>query len=181
MAGTSDTSPPSGDKHAGLKQRAVEELKRFWAIAIYLVVMFGAFTAYRRLVLAESGVSYLHYGFAVVEALILAKVILVGQALGLARRFETPPLIRAVLFKSVVFGLFFCAFSILEHVIEGAIHHKGWEDIARSLLSAGSNEMLARTIMITVTFIPFFSFLEADRVLGEGKLFALFFRKTVVQ
>jgi hypothetical protein len=165
-------------KHSSnLKTRALQELKKFWAIAIYLMVMFGAFTSYRRLVLSDAGISYLHYGFAVIQSLILAKVILVCEALGLARRFETPPLIRAVLFKSVVFGLFYCLFTVLEHAIEGLVHHKGWDDIAHSLVTAGRNEILARTIMVIVTFIPFFSFLETDRVLAEGKLFALFFRK----
>jgi hypothetical protein len=31
--------------------------------------------------------------------------------------------------------------------------------------------------MIVITFIPFFAFWETDRVIGEGNLFALFFRK----
>ena len=71
-------------KHgSSLKEKAAEEFREFWAIAIYLVVMFGAFTSYRRLVLSEPGVTYLHYGFAVVKALIRAKVILVGQVLRL--------------------------------------------------------------------------------------------------
>jgi hypothetical protein len=160
-----------------LKGKVVAEFKKFWAIAIYLIVMFGALTTYRRLILSDAGISYLHYGFAVVQSLILAKVILVGEAIGLARRFETPPLIRSVIFKSVIFGLFFCLFTVLEHAIEGLVRNKGWDDIAHSLVSAGRNEILARTIMVIVTFIPFFSFLETDRIVGEGKLFAVFFRK----
>src|SRR5262249_41083647 len=173
-----DTRPRHHTNHAsGLKEKAAEEFKEFWAIAIYLFLMFGAFTTYRRLVESESGVTYLHYGFAAAKALILAKVILVGQALGLGRRFEHPPLIKSVLFKCLVFGLFFLLFTVLEHVIDGLLHHKNLEDIAYSFVSAGSDEILARTIMVIVTFIPFFSFLETDRMLGKGKLFALFFRK----
>jgi hypothetical protein len=67
--------------------------------------------------------------------------------------------------------------SVLEHVVEGLVHHENLEDIAHSLVNEGSDEILARTIMVIVTFIPFFSFLETDRVLGKGKLFALFFRE----
>jgi hypothetical protein len=180
MKSNSDGVGTRSVKHASsLKEKAAEEFREFWAIAIYLVLMFSAFTSYRRLILSESGVTELHYGFAVVKGLVLAKVILVGQALRLGRRFEAPPLIRAVLLKSVVFGLFFCLFTILEHVTEGLLRHKGWADIMHSLLSAGRDEILARSIMVIVTFIPFFSFLETDRVLGKGKLFALFFRKRI--
>jgi hypothetical protein len=177
-AGNLDSRAPHGAQHASsLKEKAAEEFREFWAIAIYLLLMFGAFTTYRRLVESESGITYLHYGFAVAKALILAKVILVGQALGLGRRFEDPPLIKSVLFKCLVFGLFFLLFTVLEHVVVGLVHHKNLEDIAYSLVSEGSDEILARTIMVIVAFIPFFSFLETDRMLGKGKLFALFFRE----
>jgi hypothetical protein len=40
---------------------------------IYLAIFFGVFTWYRRFVLAEYRITYLHYGTAIIEALILAK------------------------------------------------------------------------------------------------------------
>ena len=48
----------------------------------------GSFAAYRRLILAESGVAYVHDGVALVEALVIAKVVLVGRIFGFSRRFE---------------------------------------------------------------------------------------------
>jgi hypothetical protein len=169
---------PSHASSSSLKEKAIEEFRMFWIIAIYLAVMLGAFTWYRRFVLSEAGVSYIHYGAAVIEALILAKVILIGQALGLGRRFEDSPLILSVLFKSLVFGVFIGIFGVLEHVVEGLVHRDSWDQIARTLASAGRDEILARTVMIIVTLIPFFAFWETDRVLGDHKLFAMFFRKT---
>jgi hypothetical protein len=166
---------------SALKEKAVEELKEFWAIALYLSVMFAAFTWYGRLMLAQSGISYFHYGAAIVKALVLAKVIMVGQALGLARQFERPPLIRSVLFKSVVYGVFFALFTVLEHLIEGLLRHEALGDVLRSLVSAGRDTLLARTIMVMVTFIPFFAFLETDRVMGERKMFRLFFHREAAQ
>jgi hypothetical protein len=171
-----ETGTHDAKRAFSLKEKAAEELKRYWAIFIYLAVVFGSFTIYRRLIMSESGVDYLHYGFAVVKALILAKIILIGEALRLGRRFEHPPLIIAALYKSLVFGLFFALFAVLEHTIEGLVHHEGWTQIAQSFFAAGWNEILARTIMVIVAFVPFFAFLETDRVLGEGKLFGLFFR-----
>ena len=171
------THTSSHTTSSSLKEKAKEEFKKFWAIAIYLALVFSAFAWSRRLILAESGISYLHYGGAVIEALILAKVILIGQALRLGKRVEDEPLIVLVLFKSVVYALFVALFSGIEHLVEGLIHRETWDSIVRGLVTNGRNEIIARTLAILVTFIPFFAFLETDRVLGEGKLFALFFRK----
>jgi hypothetical protein len=163
---------------SSLKERVIEELRLFWVIAIYLAVMLAAFAWYRRFVLSEAGISYLHYGAAVIEALILAKVILIGQALGLGRRLEGSRLIWSVLFKSVVFAVFIALFTLLEHLIEGLIHRESWDEIEHGLVKTGRGEILARTVVLFVTLIPFFAFWETDRVLGDHKLFRLFFHKT---
>lgn len=52
------TSMPSHTASASLKEKAIEEFRMFWVIAIYLAVMLAAFAWYRRFVLAESGISY---------------------------------------------------------------------------------------------------------------------------
>src|SRR5215469_1544214 len=98
---------------SSLKEKAKEEFRVFWAIAIYLALMFSAFFTYRRLTLSESGITYLHYGIGIIEALILAKVILVGQALRLGRRFEDEPLIVSVLVKTLYFAIFVAVFSVI--------------------------------------------------------------------
>lgn len=149
----------------------------FWAIAIYLALMLGAFTWYRRFILSELGIGYFHYGASIVEALILAKVILIGRALGLGKRFEDAPLMISVLVKSVAYGIFAGLFFSLEHVIEGLVHRDTWGEIANRLVSAGRDEILARTVMVIVIFIPFFAFWEMNRVLGESKLFDLLFHR----
>ena len=171
------TSASSHKAPSSLKEKAIEEFKLFWVIAIYLAVMLSAFLSYRRFVLSESGISYFHYGAAVIEALILGKVILIGKALGLGQRFEDSRLINSVLFKALIFGIFIAIFGALEHVIEGLVHRDTWDQIANRLFSAGRSEFLARTVMAIVILIPFFAFWEADRVIGDHKLFDLFFRK----
>lgn len=165
---------------SSLKEKAIEEFRMFWVIAIYLAVMLAAFASYRRLVLSEAGINYFHYGAAVIQALILAKVILIGQALGLGRRFEDSRLILSALFKSLVFAVFIALFGVLEHLIEGLVHRETWDQIEHSLVRAGRTEILARTVMAFVTLIPFFAFWEADRVMGDHKLFNLFFRNRAV-
>ena len=73
-------------KRAGWKSKAIHEMTEYYIIFMYLAIFFGLFTWYRRLILAEYQISYLHYGAAVIKALVLAKVIMVGRALRLGRR-----------------------------------------------------------------------------------------------
>jgi len=164
-------------QHQSLKERAIEEFKIYWIITLYLAVFLGSFTVYRRLILKEFGVAYLNYGFALIEALIIAKVILIGRAFGLGKRFEHGPLFLSVLYKSILFGAFVFLFGILEHVVEGLFHKKDWVSILHGLTELGMYEVLARMIMLVVAFVPFFAFWEVGRVLGPGKLSALFFSK----
>ena len=171
------TSMKSAQSTSGQREKAKEELRTFSAIALYLALMLEALFSYRSLTLSESGITAFHYGVAVIEALVLAKVIMIGQALRLGKGLEDKPLIVSVLVKTLLFGAFVALFSMIEHVIEGLVHHDTWAVIAHQLFAGGRDEILARTLVIIVAFIPFFAFSEVDRVLGQGKLFALFFSK----
>jgi len=81
------------------------------------------------------------------------------------------------MFKSVLFAIFTAVFALVEHLIEGLLHHETWNQIGAGMVSAGQSVILARTVMVVVTLVPFFAFWEANRVLGDQKLFDLFFRK----
>ncbi|HTS21074.1 MAG TPA: hypothetical protein VMN79_04600 [Casimicrobiaceae bacterium] len=162
---------------ANLKKRAIEELKRFWIIALYLWVFLGSFTVYRRLIVAETGTAYLHYGIALIEALIIAKVVLIGEMFGFGRRFEDQPLIVPVIYKSLLFGVLVLLFGIVEHLVEGWIHKQGLLGGLREIGDIGVYEIAARVLVLIVAFVPFFAFSEIGRVLGADKLAALFFSK----
>src|SRR6516165_4237484 len=125
---------PSHMASSSLKEKAIEEFRMFWVIAIYLTVMLSAFTWYRRFILSESGISYFHYWSSVIQALILAKVILIGEAFGLGRRYQGSTLILSVLFKALIFGAFIAVFGLLEHLIEGLAHRDSWDEIAHGLV-----------------------------------------------
>ena len=86
----SHASPARG---TGWKVTLTAELIDYWIVVLYLACFFAVFTWYRRLILAEYQIAYLHYGVSVVEALVLAKVILIGEGLRLGRGLEDKPLI----------------------------------------------------------------------------------------
>jgi hypothetical protein len=168
----------SGDesgKARSFKERALEELKVYWIITLYLWLFLGLFTVYRRLVVAETGTVYLHYGIALIEAMVIAKVVLIGRMFGFSRRFEERALIVPVLYKSALFGLLVMLFGVVEHLVTGWIHKQGLLGGLREMASVGVYELAARALMLIVAFVPFFAFAELGRVLGMKKLAAMFF------
>ncbi|MDB6151971.1 MAG: conserved rane protein of unknown function [Chthoniobacteraceae bacterium] len=158
------------------KQRFTRELVEYWTNAAYLAFFFSAFTTYRRLILAEYEIDYSQYGAGLIEALILAKVILIGNALHLGREQENKPLIFSTLYKAFVFTVFVGIFEILEHTFLGWWHGKGLMGGIVELRTNGIYVFWAKCIVTFSVFIPFFAFSELGRVLGRGKLSDLFFR-----
>ena len=139
--------------------------------------MFAAFTQYRRFLLAAHGITYTDYWVAVIEALILAKVIMIGAVFRLGRGLEQQPLIYPTLYKTVVFSFFVGVFTLIEHAIRGLWKGEGLTGGLVEFFGKGFHELLAGCLVIFVTLIPFFAVKELGRVLGEGKIRALFFRR----
>ena len=165
------------EARASLKERAVEEFKLFWIIVLYLWLFLGSFTVYRRLVVAETGTAYVHYGIAAIEALVIAKVILIGGMFGFTRRFDDNPLIVPVLYKSILFAILVLLFGVVEHLVEGWVRKQGLVGGLREIASVGDYELCARVLMLFVAFVPFFAFGEIGRVLETQKLAVMFFGK----
>ena len=84
----------------------------------------------------------------------------------------------SVLRASVIYGLLVAVFAILEHVIEGLVHHKTLAASVAEFLDQGMYEILGRTLVLFVAFLPFFAFWELGAFLGEKKLFDVLFRKS---
>jgi fumarate reductase subunit C len=81
------------ERKRGLKQRLFDQVIQFLAIAFYLWVMFGVFALHESVVSAKDHIEYHFYGFALVNALILGKVMLVAEDLHFADWFKDRPLI----------------------------------------------------------------------------------------
>jgi len=167
-------------KPAGWKQKVVHEVIEYWINFVYLAFFLIAFTWYRRLVLAEYHIQYTNYWFPLVEAAVLAKVIMIGDLLRLGRRLKHKRLIIPTLYRTVVFSLWIAVFSVLEATVRGLLHRQGFMGGIEELANRDWHEWLAGCVMAFVAFIPFFAFKELDLVVGEGKLLALLFRNRVV-
>jgi hypothetical protein len=149
----------------------VHELKDFAAISIYLGFFFCALATYTMVLLQKYDVSYINYSFAIVNALVIAKVLLIGDMAHLGRSSETKPLYLTVLHKSVVFTLLVVAFHFLEEVVKRIIHHEPNGTVINNIRW---DDLGAKSLIVFAVFIPLFAFRELRRVMGEDTFYALF-------
>ena len=159
-----------------LKQRAVHEVREYLIISGYLFVVFSLFVLYRSVILEEYRIPVAMHGFALINALALAKVILLAQDAHLADAFRDSPLIYPTILKSFVFTIILAVFKFAEEFAMGKLHGgSGMEGISE--MGAGSwNGGLTLLALLFVVLIPFFGFTELRRVVGGDRLFGAFFR-----
>ena len=165
-----------GKKPEGFKERVRHELIEYAFNVIYLTIVFAAFTIYRRLLLSAHDITYTNYGFALIEALILGKVIMIGGVFHLGRGLEDRPLIYPTLYKTVVFTIFCAVFTLAEHAIKGLVSGQGVAAGLAEYAAQGYEVILANSMVVFVALIPFFAMKELGRVLGREQIGRLFFR-----
>ena len=171
-ASPAEKGSPNGDR-PNLKERAVHQLREFLAMFIYLWVLLALFVINQSAILVREHHNYQAHFFAFVNALILAKVLLIGEDLQLGSRLRDKPLIYSIFYKCFVFALFIIGFHILERMIVGVLHGKS---IAQSLPDVGGGSVpgiLSLGVTLFVALIPFFAFREISRVIGRGQLWSL--------
>lgn len=168
-------------KRTEWKKKFIHELKEYWINVIYLAFFFGLFMWYRRLILAQYQISYLNYGASIIEALVLGKVIMIGNVLRLGQRFQESPLIFPTIFMAFVFSVWVALYKVIEQTVIGLLHGKGLTGGFNELTGRGSYELIAESLVIFFAFIPFFAVKELGRVMGEGKLGELFFRRRIAR
>ena len=120
---------------------------------------------------------YTNYGVAVIKALVLGKVSMIGDVLRLARGLEAKPLIYPIPYKTVVFTVFVGVFKIIEHAIIVLWNGAAATEVVVELSEQWLLEVFANSLVVFVAFIPFFAIKEIGRVLGKKKVRTLFFQK----
>jgi hypothetical protein len=160
---------------AGLKEKALHGAVRFAGMFVYLWSMFILFQLHEYVVLAQHGISFTRLGFGLVNAFVLAKVMMFADEMKLGAWRGHRPLAHHILFRSVLFAAVFILFDIAEKLLVGAFQGKS---MAESLPTFGGGGMLGTFlvgIFISVALIPFFSFVEISRAMGPGKFANLLF------
>jgi hypothetical protein len=159
---------------ATLQQRATHEIKELLILTAYLYITLGAVIAVKTAVLHTEGIEFAPWGVAIVKALVLAKFILVGDAMKIGEG-HTGPLIWPTLHKAFGFLLLLVILTIIEEAVVGLFHHRSITDSLGDLVGARLEETLAGYLIMLLVLIPYFAFQVLDDALGKGRLVRMFF------
>ncbi|MFO1461038.1 MAG: hypothetical protein U1G08_16740 [Verrucomicrobiota bacterium] len=113
------------------------------------------------------------------EAAILAKVIMIGDALRVGRRMRHWPLAIPTIYRTVAFSVLVVVFSVVEHVLGALWHGKPASEGLSELANTGWPGFLAWWVLINAAFLPFFTVKEIECAFGADKVRGLFLRSPV--
>jgi len=169
----------TSERWRSLGMRVVNEFKQLFFMIFYLWLIFGLYVFSQAVVLGEkSGGRYsVVHGVALLNALVLAKIMLVAEDLRFAHRFENRALIYPILYKAFAFAILFIVAYSLEKVLVGAL---AGASVAASLPNLGTETvkgLLLIWALLFVSLIPFFTIREIGRVIGGRELWNLVFRR----
>jgi hypothetical protein len=158
-----------------MMERAVDEVKRFLVMFLYLWVLLGLFVLQQRILLHQEGMNFTMQGFALVNALVLAKVMLIAEDLRVGHWLRSRPLIYPILGESLIFTVVFICFHVVEDLVIGLFKEKTLRASVPVIGGGGLAGLLSVATIYFVALIPFFAYRNLGRELGPGRLNAMLF------
>jgi len=162
-----------------LEARILDEARRFVVLFLYLWILFGLFVLNERIILREHGIGFASQGFAVFNALILAKIMLVLEDLNLSRWLARRPLIYPILHDSLLFSILFVAFHVLEEIMVGLFRGETAASSVPAIGGGGLAGVLCVALILFFSLIPYFAFRNFSRALGPSRIEAMLFKSAV--
>jgi hypothetical protein len=156
----------------------VKELREVLPPTIFFGVGFNLIVLTTDLILADYLVSFGNFVIATMAALVVGKAVLVANALPFLRRFDEAPLIRPVLFKTIVYWAVVFLVRFLEKLIEYFLAGGTLNGIPEHVATHFSwHRFVAIQIWIFVLFLVYTSVIELNARFGDGLMFKIFFTK----
>ena len=149
--------------HPQRKEKIKHELREMLTLfCLYLAFFFCALETFEFFLLDEYQVRYRGYAFALINALVITKI-MIGEYAKLGKRQEGKSLFVSAIWKPFVFSLLVFAFHIVEAVIKRLIHGV---DLAKASHELRLDRFATRGIVVCCIFIPLSAFQEFRCVMG---------------
>jgi hypothetical protein len=172
---TTDHQIDAGTK-SNLSSRLAHEMKVFFGIFLYLVVAFGFFVLAETLIERETGNNFVATGFAIVNAFVFGKVIMVAEHFRFGQfRRRRHPLAFAILVETLLFTGLLLVFHALEKSASGYIRHGSMWAEFDGLAKGGLLSVFCVIMMLFIVLIPFFAYRNLARELGGERLHTMLF------
>ena len=118
--------------------------------------------------LREHGVNFTMQGFAFINALVFAKVMMLFEVFDPGRWLRKRPLIYPILYESLLLTIFFLIAHVLEKTIEGLIRGKTLVDSLPLLAGDGLRGFVSITVILFIALMPFFGLRKFEFGHGRG-------------
>jgi AcrR family transcriptional regulator len=155
-----------------------EEFKELLPPTLFFAIGFNLIELTTQLVLDDYLVRFANFLVATVSALVVGKAVLVANLLPFVRRFDSEPLIRPVLFKTVVYTVAVAVMRFLERIIEYAIGGGTIDGLPAHVVAHFAwHRFVAIQLWVFILFLLYTSVRELHARLGRGVLAGMFFTR----
>lgn len=166
----------SHPKQAAIAARVKHAMRQFVIMFLYLWVLLTLFVLNDRLTLDEHGLTLAFNGFALLNALVLAKVMLIMEDLHLARWLENRPLIYPIIYESALLSVLFIVFHVVERLAVGWWHGRTLAESMPLLSGGGMSGVITVAVILFISLLPFFAFKHLGEAIGTARVKTLLFR-----
>jgi hypothetical protein len=166
---------------AGLVRRIraflLREFREILPPTIFFFIGFNLIVLTTNLILANYGAQFASFIIATAAALIVAKALLVANALPMIRRYDRAPLIRPILFKTVFYSVAVFIARLIEHWVEYLFsgHYIFGGFLRHEIATFSWDRFIAIQLWIVVLFLIYVTASELNHLFGEGELWHLLF------
>jgi len=152
------------------KQALIHEMKRFVIMFLYLWLLLGLFVVTEKVTLRQHGIDFAPHGFALINALVLAKVMLVAEDLNLGARLQARPLIYPILTEALMLAVLFVAFHVVERIVVGLVAGETFSASIPAIGGGGLTGLACVALILFVALIPYFAFRRVTREIGAEQM-----------
>ncbi len=154
----------------------VKEIKEMIPPAVFFAVGFNLILLTTNLILHGYQLQFASFLIATTAALVVAKAVLLANALPLLRRFDGAPLIQPVLFKTAIYFVAVGLVRLLEKIIEYLVHGGTLGGVYEYVTTHFTwDRFFAIQLWILVLFLIYTFISELNALFGDGELARIMF------
>ena len=155
---------------AGWKKRAFDELRKLSITVIYIWVLLSVFALHREIILRSYHINYpVKFGFAFINAVILAKFMWLGEILHAGKKAARNTLLYSTLRNAALFALILKICHFLEEVLVGVWHGRSFAASFSEAL-ADPRDIFGTMLLMFVVLVPFFFAKGLIEILGKDEI-----------
>ncbi len=162
---------------SSMRERAIEELRLFVVLSIYLWICFGALLFYKSAILRAEGIAFLPLGFAALKAVVSAKFLMLGNFLPIAKRRSGERLIVSMLRKTLLLLVLLAALTLIEEGVLAMIHGRAASEAFAALGGGSSYQAAAHLLLMLLILFPNVGFRTLGEALGIENLLAMLIQR----